>query len=280
MTPFPFSSSLGGATAALARGRSGSRWWRHWRRRSRRAAHAARALATAPGAPLYGVTIDSSRTGRHARSLAALPSRPTTRVYFNAHEPASHYVPALARIDGVSAVMGELLDSSEEKWIIDRSLSGARRVLPGDTWREVNVWEVGNEVNGNWTGPYPDVAAKLTEAYDDVAASGAASALTLYANNFGPDNCGDGSGRVDAGAVRPAVRPERGRRRLSYVLLSYYPTQCGGREPTPKKSRATWPAPRDLSQSRARLRRGRPAATGKGSQARAGPSRSCVGRTR
>ena len=70
--------------------------------------------------------------------------------------------------------------------------------------RQVSIWEIGNEVNGNWTGPYPTVAAKLTEAYDDVAAVGAKTALTLYANNFGPDHCGDGLAElVEVGAQGP-----------------------------------------------------------------------------
>ena len=32
----------------------------------------------------------------------------------------------------------------------------------------VDLWEIGNEVNGNWTGRYSTVEAKLTDAYRDV----------------------------------------------------------------------------------------------------------------
>src|ERR1700733_9160761 len=69
-------------------------------------------------APIYGVTIDEV-TGLQeiVGSLSALPYRPTTRVYFDAHEPASYYAQPLAQIHRVSGVMGELLDSSDEKSI-------------------------------------------------------------------------------------------------------------------------------------------------------------------
>ena len=98
--------------------------------------------------------------------------------------------------------------------------------------RQVSIWEIGNEVNGNWTGPYPTVAAKLTEAYDDVAAAGAKTALTLYANNFGPDHCGDGLAELTPVQFSKRYVPAAVRDGVSYVLLSYYPTQCGGREPS------------------------------------------------
>jgi len=98
--------------------------------------------------------------------------------------------------------------------------------------RQVSIWEIGNEVNGNWTGPYPTVAAKLTEAYDDVAAAGGRTALTLYANNFGPDHCGDGRDELTPAQFSNRYVPARARHGVSYVLLSYYPTQCQGREPS------------------------------------------------
>jgi len=88
-------------------------------------------------------------------------------------------------------------------------------------------------VNGNWTGPYLTVAAKLTEAYDDVAAAGGTTALTLYANDFGPDHCGDGQAELTPAQFSRRYVPARVAHGLGYVFLSYYPTQCGNREPSP-----------------------------------------------
>jgi hypothetical protein len=190
-------------------------------------------VPAAADSPLYGVTIDEiSHLDELEASLGELPQRPTTRVYFDVHEPASYYAPALTSLDGVSAVMGELLDSSDEKSISTEAFAARVKSYLQTLGSEVGIWEVGNEVNGNWTGPYPVVAAKLTEAYEDVAASAAKSALTLYANNFGPNNCGDGAAELTPVQFAEQYVPSAVADGLDYVLLSYYPTQCGGREPS------------------------------------------------
>jgi hypothetical protein len=183
--------------------------------------------------PLFGVTIDSvGRVATLARSLASLPRRPTTRVYFEAHQPAAFYAGAVQRIHAVSAVMGELLDSSEEQSLSTAALQARAQEYVATLGGSVDIWEVGNEVNGNWTGSYAAVAEKLTAAFDTVHAAGGRTALTLYANNFGPENCGDGSGELTPVQFSQSYVPSRVSAGLDYVLLSYYPTQCGGREPS------------------------------------------------
>lgn len=187
----------------------------------------------APGAPLFGVTLDEiTHLEGLIAGLAALPVRPTTRVYFNVHEPASYYATALEQLDSVSGVMGELLDSSDEKAISVAAFQTRTESFLEALGAHVSVWEVGNEANGNWTGSYQTVAAKLTEAYDDVAAVGGRTALTLYANNFGPDHCGDGPAELTPIQFSQRYVSSVIAKGLDYVLLSYYPTQCGGREPS------------------------------------------------
>ena len=194
---------------------------------------AARASATASAAPLYGVTID--RTGHLKNTLAALsalPEHPTARVYFDVHEPASYYTGPVTALDGPSTVMGELLDSSDEKSI---SVAGFQERVESyltTLGSKVGIWEIGNEVNGNWTGPYTEVAAKLTEAYEDVAATGAPTALTLFENDFGPQHCGDGESELTPMQFSDQYVPQQVARGLTYVLLSYYPTECGDRMPS------------------------------------------------
>ena len=80
------------------------------------------AAAQASGA-LYGVTLDRvTKPERLAAALSALPERATTRIYFDTHEPASLYKPALTQLHPVSGIMGELLDSSQEKAISAEAL--------------------------------------------------------------------------------------------------------------------------------------------------------------
>ena len=200
------------------------------------AALAAAALTGPAGAgaaaPLYGVTIDRvPKPARTASALAALPQRPTTRVYFDVREPAAYYREALASIHPVSDVMGELLDSSDETRISTEAFAARVASYLQELGGLVDVWEVGNEVNGDWTGPYATVAAKLTEAYEQVHAAGGRTALTLYENDFGPEHCGDGEAEATPLQFSEADVPASVREGLDYVLLSYYPTQCGGRMP-------------------------------------------------
>jgi hypothetical protein len=190
-------------------------------------------VSAAAGAPLWGVTVDDiSRLHELTDGLAALPDRPTTRVYFDVREPAQYYAAAVEQIDRVGSVMGELLDSSDEKSISTAAFQARVQSYLQTLGPRVGIWEIGNEVNGNWTGRYATVEAKLAEAFDDVSAAGQKTALTLYANDFGPNNCGDGPRELTPEQFGLKDVPARVAAGLNYVLLSYYPTQCSGREPS------------------------------------------------
>lgn len=198
----------------------------------------AASAASAP-APLYGVTIDGTGgISRLVRALTALPYRPMARVYFDVHESAGHYRSSVARIHAVAGVMGELLDSSDERDISAAALRARAMSYLATLSTAVDVWEIGNEVNGSWTGRYRNVEAKLAAAYGAVHAARRPAALTLYANNFGPDHCGDGARELTPLQFARRYMPASLRAGLSYVFLSYYPTQCGGIEPTADRVRS------------------------------------------
>ncbi len=195
--------------------------------------HRSGATASAKRRAVYGVTVDDiGNLGQVLTGLHRLPQRPTARVYFDVNEPARYYLQAVAAMHRVSYVMGELLDSSDEPRI--SAMAYARRVSSyiSSLRAQVDVWEIGNEVNGNWTGPYPTVSAKLIEAYRAVSTAHRRSALTLY-DNVG---CGDGSGELDPLSFSRRFVPAEVRRGLDLVLLSYYEDQCGGARPSP----ASW----------------------------------------
>jgi hypothetical protein len=94
-----------------------------------------------------------------------LPRMPTTRIYFDVKEPARYYAAAVRELRPVSYLMGELLDSSDEIHISAAAYRARVRSYLGAFASEIDLWEIGNEVNGSWTGRYPVVSAKLTEAY-------------------------------------------------------------------------------------------------------------------
>jgi hypothetical protein len=203
------------------------------------AANTARQISTAPNrplpSPLYGNTVDDvSGITSTVAGEQNLPEAPTTRLYFDVGEPASTYTSAVNALRPVSYIMGELLDSADETSISTAAYNTRVNSYLAAFGSKVDLWEIGNEVNGNWTGSYPTVSAKLTEAYNDVSAAGKLSALTLYYNN----GCGDGSSELSPLAFSSKYVPASVRDGLKYVLLSYYESDCNGIRP----SAATWTA--------------------------------------
>ena len=158
-------------------------------------------------------------------SLAKLPHKPTTRVVFQPIWPVSEYVQTLPRIHGVSYVMGEILDSFfVSKYSVGEYLARTSEYL-GALGDNVDIWEIGNEINGEWLGKTPEVAAKMAGAYDIVKAAGKTTALTLYYNQ----GCSDDEHEVFSWAQ--ANVPERMKQGLDYVFLSYYEADCEGLRP-------------------------------------------------
>lgn len=179
--------------------------------------------------PLYGVTVDDvANVTNIVNSSKQLSHMPITRVVFDEGVAASYYVNAVNQIQPVSYVMGELLDSEGLKTSTLQQYHDRAASYLSTLGNKVDLWEIGNEVNGNWTGPYADVSAKITDAYNQVEAAGKRSALTLWYD----DSCGNGPSELDPIAfsnqyVSPAMRSG-----LDYVFVSYYETQCNNIRPT------------------------------------------------
>ncbi len=190
------------------------------------AAATARSL---PSGPLYGITIDDvSNIGRVVSSVEAMPYMPTTQVYLDPTEPASYYQAALEQLAPHSYIMGEILDSSDMKAQTVQGEQARVSSLLSTLGPSVDIWEIGNEVNGNWTGPYSQGAQMVVDTYHQVAAAGYKSALTLYENSWGPDHCGDGASELTPQQYSSRYLPASVRDGINYVLLSWYPTQCAG----------------------------------------------------
>jgi hypothetical protein len=163
-------------------------------------------------------------------ALGSLSRKPTARIVFDEGVQPAYYVDPAAQIHGVSSVMGEILDS---EYVATVDLAGYEQrtsdylATLGD---DVDLWEVGNEVNGEWLGDTPDVVAKMSAAYGLVKAAGKRAALTLYYN---PEcwDLADHEMFVWAEANVPAEMKNG----LDVVLVSYYEEGCNGYQPD-------WPA--------------------------------------
>jgi hypothetical protein len=194
--------------------------------------------------------------------------RPTARVVFdegidqvflNGGLDASAYVELVENISPHAIVMGELLDSL---YVEDYDVSQYR--LRACEYRAtlghlVDIWEIGNEVNGEWLGD--DVLEKLATATEVFTATTGAFesacpgfdvqldekpfqvALTFYYN--GPYDGGIPTGNncwseaphamnfwVDEGfASEGAIGTEQIVPYLDLVLVSYYEDDCDGIQP-------------------------------------------------
>jgi hypothetical protein len=182
-----------------------------------------RALPT----PLYGVTIDDADDlDSITASLQALSRLPTTRIVFDPQAAASYYRPVIDAFYPVSYLMGEIVDSiAVRNFTVSDYLARTQEYV--DTFaHDVDIWEIGNEVNGEWLGPTSDVAAKVTGAYDLIKARGLRAAVTLFYN----EGClSDPQNEMFVWAKNHL--PARMKSGLDYVLVSYYEDDCKRVEP-------------------------------------------------
>jgi hypothetical protein len=214
------------------------------------AANSAEAAARTVPSPIYGVTLDDvSKVSAELYALRQLVHMPTARIVFDTGEPPSYYLRPLETLRAGAYIMGELVDSSYMTAYTTGSI---------ETWSEnylqtlgavVDIWEVGNEVNGNWLSTESDgadVLPKIEAMYDTVATQSRATALTFFYegepseknNCIASDNGGNDmfTWINDRFALNlpPGQRPvetEKIRLNLNYALISWYPDQCPGESP-------------------------------------------------
>ena len=113
---------------------------------------------------VWGVTTDSvSSLSAIATSLSTFAKTPTVRIVFDENVPASDYSSAVTRLYPVSYIMGELLDSYYVKtYSVQQYKDRATEYLNAFA-SKVDIWEIGNEINGEWLGRNSDVVAKAKE---------------------------------------------------------------------------------------------------------------------
>jgi hypothetical protein len=182
------------------------------------------------GERIYGVTItDVDPLEQIVSSLQGLPRRPTARIVFDEEVPASEYVQAVSAIAAVSGVMGEILDS----WYVPQVSTAAYLARTREYYTAfaslVDIWEVGNEINGEWVddnaGGTAEVVAKMAGAFDIIHDAGGKTALTLY-------GCSDTHPEYDMIEWATANVPARMKAGLDYVLVSFYEGDCGVSPPS------------------------------------------------
>ncbi len=176
---------------------------------------------------VFGVTIDAvNNLNAVVTSLSRLCKKPTTRIVFDEFVPASEYQTAVNQIHDVSFIMGELLDSYYmNQYNLSQYVARTNEYV-NLLGNKVDIWEVGNEVNGEWLGTIGNVVAKIDTAYKIVKSKGKKTAITLYYNKVCYENIQNEMFRWVNNNLNANIRNG-----LDYVWVSYYEDDCNGYQP-------------------------------------------------
>ena len=185
-----------------------------------------------PGDPIFGFTVEDVDTDDLVEAAAGFDQRPTIRVVFQEGEPSSYYKPALEALQPWADIVGLLFDSTA---LADASLPEVKArtdAYLADVGDLVDIWEIGNEINGEWGDEgYPvrananpaATSAKVDAIYEKVTAAGGQTALT---GMFMPDCLewpeNEMFGWLDANI---STMVKQG---VDHAWLSYYEDNCTG----------------------------------------------------
>ena len=168
---------------------------------------------------MWGVTVDRVEpTADIVAAVVALPRHMTVRLVLDNNVPAETYQPLISQLAPKADIMAELADSFGMKALAPAAMAAKTREFLDAFSDQVAIWEVGNEVNGDWLGSDDVVAAKVIAAYDMVKARGGKTALTL-------SYCGGPDGQAPEANLTAWCRtrlPARMIQGLDYVFISYY----------------------------------------------------------
>lgn len=183
--------------------------------------------ASAPQ-PVWGVTLDNDAGIGHraladqVAALSALPERPAARVVADIGTSPDDFADSLPAISNVADVVLELGDSSEVRGLPTTAYAAWVKSLTARYASNVAIWEVGNEVNGEWVGTPSQEMARVSAAASAVRAIGGKTMLTLYYNpNCWAKRSNELFTWLAAGHVPASLA-----RSLDYVTISYYPGDC------------------------------------------------------
>lgn len=173
---------------------------------------------------VFGVTIADPWTNvtQLKDALSSHCMKPTARIVFDEWQAASDYYSYVSDIATTCFVMGEILDSYYvPDYSVTQYLNRTTEYL--DIFEDiVGIWEVGNEVNGDWLGSTSDVIQKIEGAYGLVKARGKKTELTLYYNR----DCFYSKPEHEMFTWVHNNISDSVKQGLDYVLISYYEDDC------------------------------------------------------
>lgn len=176
---------------------------------------------------IYGVTVDDiSGINATVTALANHSRKMTTRIVFDEWLPASYYAAAVRKLDSVSYTMGEILDSYYMNAYSVKQFKDRVDEYQYSFSDKIDIWEVGNEINGEWLGYSDSVMAKVKYGLIRSKKNGLKTAVTLYYNH----DCWEKPENEMFRWIHENF-DFKFRRLPDYVFVSYYEDDCNNHQP-------------------------------------------------
>ena len=181
---------------------------------------------------LYGITIDDSwydnvKTEDIIEGIKNLPVKPVVRIVMTKDIKPKEYVSLFKKIHKVAYIMAQPVDSFEMSSY--KNVESYRKRFE-DSYKYlkdyVDVWEIGNEVNGEeWIKESPKFTVKkIYSAYKFIKSKNAITALTPY--YFPPEE-----NKISMENWLVKYIPKDMINGLDYVFVSYYEDDNEGFQP-------------------------------------------------
>lgn len=179
--------------------------------------------ASAPQAPLRGITITSIKDIDQTLSvIRSSEKKLTVRVVIRPNVSMDEYKQAIETLRPHAYIMVEILDANNWAPASAESLSNLTEEAIQAFGDKVDIWEVGNELNGSWLGASPqEINQKVEATYDVVKRHGGRTAITL--NYWSHRGCYEKSWENLDSYV--GTMPEK-LHQVDYMFLSVYEFSC------------------------------------------------------
>lgn len=176
-------------------------------------------------AVLRGVTTDTAwNVPELTAAIRAHQVAPTVRIVLDPQPKPEAYRPAITALRPHAYLMGLLIDSGAMRRFTPAQVEARARAYLQAYGAQIDLWEIGNELNGAWVGASPaEINAKVQAAYDVVAGEyDRPTAITL--NYWSTANCF--AKPWEATLAFAQAMPAAVRAGTDYVMLSIYETAC------------------------------------------------------
>ena len=173
---------------------------------------------------MRGVTLDGvDDVDAATRAIDALPFTATVRLVTDPGRGPGDYEAAITALSSRARLVVQLVDSTDMAGLTtDRARQRARAFVERYA-SQVEVWEVGNEVNGAWTGTGPEeINEKVLAMAEQVRAAGEPAAITL--NLWSRPDCHEAEWEDESAYLATVPAPLAGA--IDYAFLSAYETAC------------------------------------------------------